>query len=96
MTQLRDQLLTAFRYYGTKEWTAKFANESRLKEVKYKTVGYTGEIIPENWDEYAIQNAQDQDKEDGNIAHDEGILNDIKEEDGDDEDGFALAPFSDK
>ena len=96
MTQLHEQLLTAFRYYGTKEWAAKFANECRLNEIEYKTVGYTGDIIPENWDEYVIQNAQDQEEEDGDIAHDEGILHDIEEEDGDDEDGFALAPFPDE
>ena len=40
-----------------------------------------------------IQNAQDQDEEYCNIGHDEGILNDIEEEGGDDEDGFELTPF---
>ena len=40
-----------------------------------------------------IQNAQDQDEEYCNIAHDEGILNDIEEEDEDDEDGFELTAF---
>ena len=40
-----------------------------------------------------IQNAQDQDEEYCNIAHDEGILNDIEEEGRDDEDGFELTPF---
>ena len=74
----------------------KFANEIRLGEVQYKKVGITGDIIPENWDEYVIQNAQKQDKDDGDIVHNEGILNDIEEKDGDDEDRIALAPFPDE
>ena len=48
--------------------------------------GYEGDIIPASWDDYIIA-------EDAEIAEEanDGINDDIDEEDGDDEDGFAMA-----
>ena len=65
-------------------------------KLSIKKVRITGDIFPENWDEYVIKNAQNQDEDDGYIAHDEGILTGIEEKDGDDEDRFALASFPDE
>jgi len=55
-------------------------------EEKYKIEGYEGDIVPASWDDYILA-------EDAEMLADvdDGIINDIEEEDGDDEDGFAMA-----
>jgi len=51
--------------------------------------GYEGDIIPASWDDYIIAEVAEIAEE----AND-GINDDINEEDGDDEDGFAMADIS--
>ena len=87
MTELREQVKEAFLLYGTAKWVSeKLVAKSLEFEEKYKTEGYEGDIIPASWDDYVIA-------EDAEIAEEanDGINDDINEEDGDDEDGFAMA-----
>ena len=92
MTELVEQAKEAFLMYGKAEWVSKkLVSESLKWEVEYKTKGYTGDDVPPSWDDYTTQ--EDQDFED---EINEGINDDIEEEDGDDEDGFAMVDIGDE
>ena len=92
MTELVEQIKEAFLIYGKAEWVStKLVSESLKWEVEYKTNGYTGDDIPASWDDYILQ--EDQDFEDEING---GINDDIEEEDGNDEDGFAMVDIGDE
>ena len=92
MTELVEQVKEAFLMYGKAEWVSKKLVAESLKwEVEYKTKGYTGDDVPPSWDDYTTQ--EDQDFED---EASEGTSDDIEEEDGDDEDGFAVVDVGDE
>lgn len=55
-------------------------------KTKYLVEGLDGNTVAHRWDDYIIEN-ENRLYED----LDEGINDDIEEEDGDDEDGFAMA-----
>ena len=91
MTELYDQVREGFRLYGTMEWVSDhFVKECLEWEQVYKTKGFEGDIVPASWDDYILSENQDND-EDIN----DGIMDDIEEEDNDDEDGFAMTEFDD-
>ena len=62
----------------------KLVKKSVEFEALYKKDGYQGDIIPASWDDYIIS----EDAENADEIND-GINDDIEEEDGDDGDGFA-------
>ena len=55
-------------------------------KTKYLVEWFDGDTVAHRWDDYIIEN-ENRLYED----LDEGINDDIQEEDGDDEDGFAMA-----
>ena len=55
-------------------------------KTKYLVEWFDGDTVAHRWDDYIIEN-ENRLYED----LDEGINDDIEEEDGDDEDGFAMA-----
>ena len=87
MSELEEQVKEGFLLYGTAEWAStKLVPKCLEWENRYKIKGFNGDGIPPSWDDYIIEN-ENRLYED----LDEGINDDIEEEDGDDEDGFAMA-----
>jgi len=81
--QIRD----AFLEYGSAEFVSEHLIKDALEfEVKYKTEGYIGDVVPRSWDDYILS-------EDAELFEDfdDGVNVDIDEEDAGVEDGFAMA-----
>ena len=84
MTALHAQVREGFLKYGTAGWVSShYVKQSREWELKYKTKGYVGDVIPASWDDYVII---EEHTEHGEVDH--GIIRDMEEEDVDVEEGF--------
>jgi hypothetical protein len=73
--------------YGSAEFVSEHLIKDALEfEVKYKTEGYIGDVVPRSWDDYILS-------EDAELFEDfdDGVNVDIDEEDAGVEDGFAMA-----
>ena len=80
MTELGVQVREGFLKYGTAEWVKNhYVKQSIEWEVKYKTEGYVGDIVPASWDDYILTN----DHANGEEANN-GIIEDMVDEDADD------------
>ena len=85
MSELHEQVREGFLKYGTSEWVSEhYVRQSLEWEMKYKTVWYAGDEIPDSWDDYIIINNDDND----DVAN--GDVNEDMQNEGEDEgDGFA-------
>jgi len=87
MNELEAQIRDAFLEYGSAEFVSDHLIKDILEfEVKYKTEGYFGDVVPRSWDDYILT-------EDAELFEDfdDGVNVDIEEEDAGVEDGFAMA-----
>jgi hypothetical protein len=87
MNELEAQIKDAFLKYGSAEFISEHLIKDILEfEVKYKTEGYKGDVVPRSWDDYIL-------REDAELFEDfdDGVNVDIDEEDAGVEDGIAMA-----
>jgi transposase len=87
MTTLDEQVREGFRKYGSAEFVSNHFIKQVLEfEHTYKTEGYNGDVVPDSWDDYILT-------EDADLFADfnEGVMEDIDEEDDGVVDGFAEA-----
>ena len=59
---------------------------------EYDKNGYAGDVVPANWDNYIPIEDTEDDNDEAEVDNvvDNGINDDMHEENGDDQDGFAL------
>ena len=55
MNELEAQIRDAFLEYGSAEFVSDHLIKDILEfEVKYKTEGYFGDVVPRSWDDYIL------------------------------------------